>query len=105
MEAFLPLLTPANVATYLIAINFIAFASFGIDKMLAEASMWRISESTLLLWALAGGSPGAYAARHLFRHKTRKQPFSNELHGIAAMQAFALVGLATWFVADKAGFP
>ena len=37
--------------------------------------------------AVIGGSPGAFAARHLFRHKTRKEPFSTRLMVIAAMQA------------------
>ncbi|MDD3798353.1 MAG: DUF1294 domain-containing protein [Novosphingobium sp.] len=98
MDLLQPLLTPANIATYLIAINFIAFAAFGIDKMLAEAGKRRISEQTLLLWAFAGGSPGAYAARRLFRHKTRKQPFCTNLHAIAAMQVVALAALAAWMV-------
>ncbi len=69
MEAVVPLLTPANIATYVVAINFAAFAAFGIDKMLAEARAWRISEANLLGLALVGGSPGAYAGRHLFRHR------------------------------------
>jgi uncharacterized membrane protein YsdA (DUF1294 family) len=56
-----PFLTPANIATYVIAINFAAFAAFGIDKMLAEAGAWRIAEAKLLGIALVGGSPGAYA--------------------------------------------
>jgi len=91
------LLTPANIATYVVAINFAAFAAFGIDKMLAEAGRRRISEANLLTLALVGGSPGAYAGRHLFRHKTRKQPFSGELHGIAVLQLGALAGLAGWW--------
>ena len=93
------LLTPINLAYYLIAINFAAFAAFGIDKRLAEANAWRISEARLLGLALVGGSPGAYAGRQLFRHKTRKQPFSSELHGIAALQVVALAGLAAWHFA------
>ena len=44
--------------------------------------------------ALAGGSPGALLARRLFRHKTRKQPFSTQLFMIAAIQAGAAIGLA-----------
>ena len=88
--------TPTNIATYVIAINFVAFAAFGIDKRLAEANARRISEARLLSFALVGGSPGAYAGRRLFRHKTRKQPFSNTLHGIAALQVAALAGLAAW---------
>ena len=68
-------LTPANVALYLGAVNLAAFAAFGADKLLAWAGVRRISEGNLLTLALVGGSPGAYAGRHLFRHKTRKQPF------------------------------
>jgi len=96
MDTLGPLLTPLNLAYYAIAINFIAFAAFGIDKMLAEANARRISEATLLQLALVGGSPGAYAGRHLFRHKTRKQPFSNALHCIAALHAVAFAAVAAW---------
>ncbi|MFZ9394845.1 MAG: DUF1294 domain-containing protein [Erythrobacter sp.] len=84
---------------YLIAANFIAFAAFGIDKSLAENGGWRVSEAALLGWAFIGGTPGAYAGRKLFRHKTRKQPFSSELHGIAALQLAAILA-AWWFGID-----
>ncbi|HEY7806916.1 MAG TPA: DUF1294 domain-containing protein [Croceibacterium sp.] len=96
MDVFAPFLTPANVAIYAIAINFVAFAAFGIDKLLAEANARRISEARLLGLALIGGSAGAYAGRRLFRHKTRKQPFSNQLHGIVALQVVAIAALAAW---------
>ncbi len=92
-------LTPANIITVFIAINFFAFAAFGVDKMKAEAGSWRVQESTLLLFALLGGSPGAYAGRRIFRHKTRKQPFSSQLHGIAIFQAFAAVCGGGWILA------
>jgi uncharacterized membrane protein YsdA (DUF1294 family) len=91
------LLTPANIATYAIAINFAAFAAFGIDKMLAEANRRRIAERDLLMLAMIGGSPGAYAGRHLFRHKTRKQPFCRQLHAVVALQVAAVVGLIGWW--------
>jgi uncharacterized membrane protein YsdA (DUF1294 family) len=77
----------------LIATNLLAFAAFGIDKMLAGARGRRIAESTLLTLALLGGTPGAYAGRALFRHKTRKQPFSRRLHAIAVVQGVIAV---TW---------
>ena len=96
MDLLPSLLSPANIATYLIAINFAAFAAFGVDKMQAEAGAWRVPEARLLGLAFLGGTPGAYAARHLFRHKTRKQPFSSELHNVAILHAAALTGLATW---------
>lgn len=90
---------PANIATAIIAMNFLAFAAFGIDKARAEREAWRISEGTLLQLALFGGTLGAYAGRALFRHKTRKQPFCGYLHAIAVLQvvAFALaIGYATF---------
>jgi uncharacterized membrane protein YsdA (DUF1294 family) len=91
------LINPANIATALIVVNFLAFAAFGIDKALAEAGERRISEATLLNLAFFGGTPGAYAGRALFRHKTRKQPFSNELHGIAGFQFCACVFALIYF--------
>lgn len=97
MDLVTPLLTPANIATYVAVINFVAFAAFGIDKISAQRGGWRISEASLLRLAFVGGSPGAYAGRRLFRHKTRKQPFSNELHGIAALQLLVLAGLGAWY--------
>ena len=91
-----PFVTPANLATYLGVINLVAFAAFGIDKLAARRGGWRVSEARLLGFALFGGSPGAYAGRRLFRHKTRKQPFSGQLLGIAALQLAALGGLVGW---------
>ena len=96
MDQLAPHLTPANIATYVAVINAVAFAAFGIDKLAARSGGWRVSEARLLGLAFLGGSPGAYAGRHLFRHKTRKQPFSGELHAIALLQVAALVGLVAW---------
>ena len=87
------LLTPTNITTALIAINFIAFAAFGVDKAKARARRWRVQESTLLTLAFLGGTLGAYAGRAVFRHKTRKQPFGSHLFQIAVGQMLALGGL------------
>jgi uncharacterized membrane protein YsdA (DUF1294 family) len=87
-------LSPANLATIVIAMNFIAFAAFGIDKARAENGQWRIAEGTLLFFALLGGTIGAYAGRALFRHKTRKQPFCAQLHLIALFQ----IGGIAWLL-------
>ena len=92
------------LAYYLIAINFAAFAAFGIDKMRAVAigprrGKRRTSEADLLSLAFVGGTLGAYAGRAVFRHKTRKQPFSSHLHTIAILQIAALSGLAVYGLA------
>ena len=67
---------------------------FHQDKQRAIAGERRIPEANLLGLALIGGTPAAVLARHLFRHKTRKQPFSNLLLLIAVIQAGAIIGLA-----------
>ncbi|EFZ9429693.1 DUF1294 domain-containing protein, partial [Salmonella enterica subsp. enterica serovar Agona] len=35
----------------------------------------RVPESTLLVFGVVGGWPGAIVGQQLFRHKTQKQPF------------------------------
>ena len=89
-------LTPANLATALIAINFVAFAAFGLDKAKARRGAWRISEASLLWLAFLGGTLGAYAGRKAFRHKTRKQPFNTHLFHVAVLQAVVLGGVIGW---------
>jgi uncharacterized membrane protein YsdA (DUF1294 family) len=81
-------------AAYLVLINALAFGLFALDKRRAEARARRIPERTLLLAALAGGTPGAMAAQQLLRHKTRKQPFRTWLWLIWAVQAAGLAAFA-----------
>lgn len=57
--------------SYLILINIIGYASMGLDKRKAVRHQWRISERTLFLIALLGGSLGSIAGMQRFRHKTR----------------------------------
>ena len=79
-------------------INIWTFMLFGLDKIRAEEGSWRISEGALLAWAFFGGSVGAYAGRAIFRHKTRKQPFSSHLHQTAIIHAFAAVLGGGWLL-------
>ena len=60
---------------YLIVANMIGFLSMFIDKKKAEKGAWRISEHTLLMIALLGGSIGAIIGMYKFRHKTQKPRF------------------------------
>ncbi|NIJ17706.1 DUF1294 domain-containing protein [Sphingobium vermicomposti] len=79
----------------LIAINVWTIFCFGQDKARARSGGRRIRETDLLGLALIGGTPGALIARHLFRHKTRKEPFSTQLILIAVIQCGLLMG---WFI-------
>lgn len=55
---------------WLLFINILSFAMFGIDKYKAVHNQWRISEKALLTIATLGGSVGAYIGMHFFHHKT-----------------------------------
>lgn len=60
---------------YLVIVNIITFAMYGIDKKRAVKNQWRIPENTLLGAAFIGGSFGAFAGMQVFRHKTKHGMF------------------------------
>ena len=84
---------PVVILLALLAVNLWTIWRFRDDKHRAILGMRRVPEADLLGLALIGGTPGAFFARRLFRHKTRKQPFSTWLWLIAMVQAGALIGL------------
>ena len=53
----------------------ITFLGYGVDKTLSRGRGWRVPEVVLHGLALAGGFPGGWAGRSLFRHKTKKGIF------------------------------
>lgn len=49
-----------NTMIYLlIGINVLTFVVYGVDKWKAKQGKWRISEATLLMLAVVGGTIGA----------------------------------------------
>lgn len=87
---------PVNlVGGGLLLINLITVLRFRADKRAAINGTWRVPESSLLGLAVLGGTPGAFLARRLFRHKTRKEPFTTILQVIAVMQ---VGGIAGWML-------
>ena len=60
---------------YLTTINIVAFLIYGIDKWKAKRSKWRISEATLLVLAVMGGSIGAWLGMKTWHHKTLHKKF------------------------------
>ena len=84
------------ILIYLFIINIIAFAAYGIDKNRAVRHRYRISEATLLILALIGGSVGALAGMYIFHHKTRKPKFRFGVPAILMLQIalFLLLGFA-----------
>lgn len=76
---------------YLVAVQLPAFLLYAYDKLAAKRGRSRISERTLHLCALAGGSPAAYGAQLAFRHKTRKKSFRRVFWLLVVIQAALLV--------------
>ena len=58
-----------------LAASVVTFFAYALDKSAARTDGWRIRESTLHMFGVMGGWPGALAAQRLLRHKSRKQTF------------------------------
>lgn len=80
---------------YLLAINALSFILFGLDKYKAKKGEWRISEATLLMMAVVGGSIGAWAGMRLWHHKTMHKKFKYGIPAIIIMQVCLVVYLHT----------
>ena len=86
------------IGVYLIIINLVTFAVFGIDKFNAIHHRSRIREATLSRLSLIGGSVGGLTAMYLFRHKTRKIQFT------AGIPLILLIQIVILFCATNTGW-
>ncbi|HAZ28304.1 MAG TPA: DUF1294 domain-containing protein [Candidatus Magasanikbacteria bacterium] len=80
---------------YLFIVNTATFSFFGIDKWKSRGKGERISEKTLWILCLLGGSVGALLGMSFFRHKTKKTSFQAVLAIIIALQI--LLARFLWF--------
>lgn len=63
------------IIIYLVVANVVTFFVYGIDKMKAKRSKWRVSEMALLVLAALGGSVGAWLGMKVWHHKTMHKKF------------------------------
>ena len=77
--------------------SIVTFITYAWDKSAARNGRWRTAESTLHLLGLAGGWPGALVARHLLRHKSKKQSFTRAFWGTVVINNIALI----WFMTPQ----
>ena len=75
----------------LFALNLITFIIYGIDKFKAKKAKWRISEATLILLAVIGGSIGAWLGLQVWRHKTQHKKFYIGIPMILTLQVIATI--------------
>ena len=80
---------------YLLAVNIATFFLYGIDKYKARKGRWRISEATLLMMAVIGGSIGAWSGMRLWHHKTMHKKFKYGIPIIIILQVALAVYLLT----------
>jgi uncharacterized membrane protein YsdA (DUF1294 family)/cold shock CspA family protein len=66
---------PLGVLWVYLGASTIAFMAYALDKSAAINNRWRTQESTLHMFGLFGGWPGALAAQRLLRHKSKKESF------------------------------
>ena len=75
---------------YLVAVNITTLLVYGIDKLKAKKSKWRIPESILLFLAVIGGSIGALLGMKIWHHKTMHKKFKYGVPLILVLQIGAL---------------
>ncbi len=73
--------------------SIIGFIIMRYDKQKAKKGEWRVSEFTLLIIAILGGSVGILFGMRMFRHKTKKVKFFIGIPLIIIIQAVALAKL------------
>ena len=76
---------------YLIFVNITGFVIMGVDKKRAIRGAWRISEASLFLTALIGGSLGCILGMQHFRHKTKHWYFKYGMPAILILQIMICV--------------
>ena len=93
MGAFLQAHGGVLLLGYILLINLVTFALYGLDKRRAKLHRWRISEKTLLLLPVLGGSVGGILGMRVFRHKTKHWYFRWGLPVILVLQLAAAAWL------------
>ena len=66
---------PPIILGFYIVVSVITFGLYAQDKSAAKKGNWRTSETTLHLFSLFGGWPGAAVAQSQLRHKSKKVSF------------------------------
>ena len=80
---------------YIVGVNILTFFVYGIDKWRAKKGKWRISEATLLLLAVIGGSLGAWLGMKVWHHKTMHKKFKYGIPAILIIQIL-LIGYSNF---------
>lgn len=71
---------------YILLMNILGYLTMWLDKRKAKRGEYRISEKTLFMVAILGGSIGSIAGMKKFRHKTKHWYFKYGMPAILILQ-------------------
>lgn len=86
-----------KILIYLLVVNIITFLMMGFDKHEAKKGNWRVSEKTLFILVVLGGSIGGILGMFTFRHKTKKWYFRFGFPIILILQILVIIDLVRRF--------
>lgn len=88
---------PINLVLVYLGGSTLTFILYAYDKSKAKRGAWRTPESTLHLFALAGGWPGAAIAQQTLRHKSQKKEFRS----VFWLTVIANFGALAWLMSSS----
>ena len=88
------------IPLWCLVMSLVAFIAYWIDKSAAVRGDWRIKESTLHMFELLGGWPGAFLAQRMLHHKNRKVSYQVEFFILTVINVgvLAYIGYRLLFV-------
>lgn len=84
---------PQPFVMWFLFANILTLVIYGADKLAARKAWRRVPETTLLVFGVVGGWPGAMVGQRLFRHKTQKQPFKTYFIVSVIVSIAVMVGI------------
>ena len=90
---------PLEVVALYLTSSIVTFLAYAVDKSAAQNDRWRTKESTLHLFSLIGGWPGALFAQKTLRHKSKKQEFQSIFWVTVIANCFTL----GWLLVTESG--
>ena len=96
-------MTPENIIpvilwVYLGVISIVGFILPAVDKIKAQQGKWRISEKSLFIVSVLGGSVAMYISMRLFHHKTKHKRFMIGIPIIIVLQLGAVFAIWYFFI-------
>jgi uncharacterized membrane protein YsdA (DUF1294 family)/cold shock CspA family protein len=97
VRRFIPADLWLEVGIFASVVSLFTFGMYAWDKRKARRQEWRLSESTLQLWSIIGGWPGAFLAQRLLRHKSSKTSFQFVFWATVMLHQYVMIdALLDW---------